>query len=111
MDSADAALLWDENRTVVIDAGEDGRGLGEYLHQRRLSVDALVITHLHSDHAGGLRALLDKGIPIGRILLPWGAETAAAAPDALLLLEEAAAKYTFEVDYSAIVIGNVDLMG
>ena len=27
------------------------------------------------------------------------------------LLEEAAAKYTFEVDYSAIVIGNVDLMG
>lgn len=92
--TADAALLWDRDAVLVIDAGEDGRGLGEYLHQRRLPVDTLVITHLHIDHAGGLRALMDIGIPIRQICLPWGAETSAASPDALLLLEEAAARGT-----------------
>ena len=89
--AADASLLWDKAHVMIIDAGEDGRGLSEYLHQRRLSVDTLVLTHLHIDHAGGLRALLDDEIPIRRIYLPWGAENAADT-DALLLVEEAAAQ-------------------
>ena len=70
----DAALLQDRDMTVVIDAGEDGQALAEYLHQRRRSVDVLIITHLHIDHAGGVQALLDEGIPVAVCYLPVQAE-------------------------------------
>ena len=86
---ADAALLWDEEMTLAVDAGEDDRVLATYLRQHRLSLDALVLTHLHADHAGGLRALMDERIPIARCYVPWGAEDAAVHPDMTALLEEA----------------------
>lgn len=92
--NADAALLWDEDCVVVIDAGEDGRALSGYLHQRRLAVDALILTHLHMDHAGGLRALLEDDIPVRTLYLPWGAESVAAAPEAVLLVDELTARGT-----------------
>ena len=86
---ADAALLWDEEKALAIDAGEDDKVLATYLRQHRLSLDALILTHLHADHAGGLRALLDDGIPIARCYVPWGAEDAAIHPDMTALLDEA----------------------
>ncbi len=88
---ADAALLHDADTVVVIDTGEEGHVLADYLHERRLSVDVLILTHLHTDHVGGLRALLDRGIPIRRCFLPVGA-TAACDVDAaaVLMLEELA---------------------
>lgn len=70
---ADAAVLRDDAYTMAIDTGEDGETLAAYLHQRRLSLDALVLTHLHSDHAGGVAALLDHRIPVETCYLPWGA--------------------------------------
>ncbi len=70
---ADAALLRDGNQVVVIDTGEDGQTLANHLQRARLSVDSLFITHLHSDHAGGFRALLDLGIPVKTCYLPVGA--------------------------------------
>lgn len=78
--SADAAVLLDEDRVVVIDTGEDGRALAQYLHQRRLSVDALILTHLHSDHAGGIQALLDERIPVKACYLADGATNALIDP-------------------------------
>lgn len=86
---ADAALLWDEEKALAVDAGEDDKVLATYLRQHRLSLDALILTHLHADHAGGLRALLDDGIPIARCYVPWGAENAAIHPDIAALLKEA----------------------
>lgn len=86
---ADAALLWDEEKALAVDAGEDDKVLATYLRQHRLSLDALILTHLHADHAGGLRALLDERIPIARCYVPWGAEDAAIHPDMAALLEEA----------------------
>ena len=71
---ADAAVLQDGPVTMAIDTGEDGQALAEYLHQRRLSLDALVLTHLHADHAGGVQALLDSRIPVAVCYLPYGAE-------------------------------------
>lgn len=73
---ADAAVLQDGPVTLAIDTGEDGQALANYLHQRRLSLDGLVLTHLHMDHAGGVQALLDSRIPVGVCYLPWGAEQA-----------------------------------
>ncbi len=88
---ADAAVLQDEGFTMAIDTGEDGQALVDYLRQRRLSLDALVLTHLHSDHAGGLAQLMAEGIPIAACYLPWGAmdtDTDEAVLDVLLQLAE-----------------------
>ncbi len=67
---ADAALIWDDELVVAVDAGEDGQTLANYLHQRRLSVDVLVLTHLHNDHAGGITALAADRIPVGVCCIP-----------------------------------------
>ena len=63
VNAADAAVINDHGQITVIDTGEDST-LSAYLHQRRLSVDTLVLTHLHTDHAGGVAYLLDEHIPV-----------------------------------------------
>ncbi|MBQ8202490.1 MAG: DNA internalization-related competence protein ComEC/Rec2 [Clostridia bacterium] len=83
---ADTAVLHDRDAVIVIDTGEDGDTLASYLHQRRMSIDLLILTHLHSDHAGGLQALLDDGIPISCCYLPVSAERAADVDPAMLSL-------------------------
>lgn len=70
---ADAAVLQDGGVTVVIDTGEDGTALASYLHQRREAVEILIITHLHTDHGSGVRALIDQRIPVETCFLPWDA--------------------------------------
>lgn len=87
MGSADAALLWDKDRMVVVDVGEDGRALSSYLHQRRQGIDTLILTHLHDDHVLGVQALLESRIPIGEVCLPWGAEQTAATEASLAMLD------------------------
>ncbi len=89
--NADCAVLWDEDRVWVIDAGEDGRALATYLRQRRLSVDTLAVTHLHMDHLGGVRDLISSGIPIRRLLLPVDAERALLDADAMEVYRQALA--------------------
>lgn len=75
---ADAAVIQDDDTVFVIDTGEDST-LAQYLHAHRLSIDTLVLTHLHTDHTGGLSALLESGIPIRRCILP--AEALSHQPD------------------------------
>lgn len=84
---ADAALLQDGGRSIAIDTGEDGQALVSYLHQRRISLDALVLTHLHTDHAGGIAALADSGIPIGVCYVPYGAREALVDEKVLAALD------------------------
>lgn len=85
---ADAAVLQDRDVTVVLDTGEDGRAVAGYLHQKRQSVEVLIVTHLHSDHAGGIRALLDEGIPVAVCYLPADADKPAIDAEMLPLIEE-----------------------
>ena len=70
---ADGALLHDREAVVLVDAGENAYTVADYLYSRRLSVDALILTHLHEDHAGGLEGLLALEIPVRRCYLPEGA--------------------------------------
>lgn len=84
---ADAALLLDGDKTILIDAGDDGREAADILLAEGRSVDALIITHLHMDHMGGTAYLLDAGIPIRQVYLPAYAERQQADPQALELLE------------------------
>ena len=86
--NADAAVLWDRDRVVVMDTGEDDGTLSGFLRYHRLTPDAVILTHLHTDHAGGLRSLAADGIPVPLILLPEGAEMQDVHPDILALLSE-----------------------
>ena len=86
--NADAAVLWDQDRVYVFDTGEEDGTLSSFLRARRLTPDAVVLTHLHADHAGGLRSMIDDGIPVRTILLPAGAEDQQIHPDVLSLLDE-----------------------
>ena len=86
MGDADAAVLRQEKHVLVVDAGEYGGDLASYLRAGHLPVDLLVLTHLHSDHAGGVRELLDEGIPIRRCVMPSGALEADFDEEVLPLL-------------------------
>lgn len=80
---ADAALLLDGSKTIVIDTGADGSAVIDYLRHENREVDALILTHLHMDHAGGVPALIASGIPIHQIYLPVNAEGQQLDEDAL----------------------------
>ena len=82
-----AAVLQDGDMTLVLDVGEDGQTVASYLHQRRKSVDALVITHLHIDHASGVQALLDEDIPVAVCYLPVQADVPMIDEETLPIIE------------------------
>ena len=85
--NADAAVLQDKDVTVVIDTGDLDQTVASYLHQRRQSVELLILTHLHIDHAGGLNAILEEGIPVEVCCLPVDAELPVIDEEALLLVQ------------------------
>ena len=83
---ADCAVLQDGRRTVVVDTGEDGQDLCAYLLSTGRRADLLVLTHLHMDHCGGVFELLKRNIPIGRVVIPKGAEHQQVSLSALQLM-------------------------
>lgn len=88
---ADAAILHDREAVILVDAGENPATVASWLTDRCLTVDMLILTHLHIDHVGGVRGLLDHGIPVKVCALPDGAQvTGDLDEEALLLLEELA---------------------
>ena len=92
--NADAAVLWDEDDVWVMDTGEDDGVVSGFLRRNRLTPTAVVLTHLHTDHAGGLRSLLDDEIPVPILYLPSGAEQMQVDEDILALLENLRASGT-----------------
>ena len=86
--NADAAVLWDQDQVVVLDAGQEDGVVSGYLRRHRLTPSAVVLTHLHSDHAGGLRSMVNDEIPISVIYLPYGAEDQIIHEDVRALLSE-----------------------
>lgn len=85
--NADAAILQDGDLTVVIDLGEDGKTAANYLHQRRQTVEMLILTHLHTDHAGGIQALMESGVPVKVCCLPGDAAIPVIDAEVLPLLQ------------------------
>ena len=96
--NADAAVLRDQDQVYVIDTGENDGTISTYLRQQHLTPDAVILTHLHADHAGGLQSMLDDGIPLRLLYLPEGAETQAIHPDFIELLSSLRAAGT-EIRY------------
>jgi len=68
--SADSALIFDGDKTVGIDTGSTGGAMINRLLAEGRDLDALILTHLHGDHAGGVQAILDADIKIDQVYLP-----------------------------------------
>ena len=77
---ADSALLMDGKATLLIDTGVDAYEAIDYLLHENRDIDALFLTHLHLDHAGGVEAIVQSGIQIRQIYLPLGARQQAIDP-------------------------------
>ncbi len=84
---ADAHLIRTAHKTILIDAGYPGGPLVPLLKRHGVShVDLVLISHPHKDHYGGLRALLQSDVSVGRIVMndppkarcdqeiPWGCD-------------------------------------
>lgn len=79
-----AVLRSGEGAVCVIDAGPEGSSeLTGYVHHKGLSIDLLILSHLDSDHAGGVEALAQARIPVRRIVMPYGAEETETSPEVL----------------------------
>ena len=88
MGQQDAAMILDGKETVLIDAGEYGGDLADYLLSTGRNADRVIITHLHSDHFMGLREIMAEEIAIGKIYLPIRAEEMVIDLDCAELLME-----------------------
>ena len=85
--NADAAILWDRDRVIVFDTGQDDGVVSSFLRRRRLIPDAVILTHLHADHVGGILTMIEDEIPIRRIYLPAGAEDQQIHEDVCAILD------------------------
>lgn len=84
---ADGAAVMLGAHTAVIDTGEQGGDMAAYLKAMNRRIDALFLTHLHLDHAGGLAQLMASGVEIGACYISRGAYRADVNQQALSLLE------------------------
>lgn len=69
----DATLLRNGKTAILIDGGPPGQGarLEQFLHNIEVEqLDLVLVTHLDSDHKGGVLDLLDRGFPIRELALP-----------------------------------------
>jgi len=89
---ADAAVVEDGRQTIVIDVGEYGGDLSSYLLSVGRKVDHLILTHLHADHALGLKQLLADEVQIGAVYISTEAMVPQISSQVLEVLGETAQK-------------------
>ena len=88
MGQADAALILDGRETLLIDAGDYGGDIADYLLSTGRKADRVILTHLHTDHCMGLKQLLEEQVPIGAVYIPEGAEETAVDGQCLELIDD-----------------------
>lgn len=69
----DCTLILCEGHSMLIDAGESDQGdkVVEYLKAQGITkIDCVIGTHPHSDHIGGLRAVVESDIKIDKLIMP-----------------------------------------
>lgn len=68
---ADCAVVRAKGHTWLFDVGDDYTPAADYLDATCLGVDAVFLSHPHTDHAGGLTSILERFKP-GAIYVPAG---------------------------------------
>ncbi|NNM03972.1 MAG: MBL fold metallo-hydrolase [Gemmatimonadetes bacterium] len=87
-----AALLETPDHTILFDTGADGEALLEnfrLLGKDPMEVEAIVISHAHGDHTGGMQALFDLGLRPSLYLLEGFPEEMRSSAAASLTMIEA----------------------
>ena len=74
----DAILVTDGAAAVLVDTGPDDAVVAALARNDVFYLDAVVLTHLHADHAGGLDDLLGT-VGVGELMVPEGADPGEAA--------------------------------
>ncbi len=88
MGQADSAMIIDGDQTILIDTGEYGGDVANYLRATGRRLDTLVLTHLHADHSLGLAQLIATGIPIGQVWIAQDAMRHPVSSQVLALLDQ-----------------------
>lgn len=74
----DAILVTDGPGAVLVDTGPGDAVVGALARSNVTHLDAVVLTHLHADHAGGLDALLGV-VDVDLLVLPEGTDASGLA--------------------------------
>ncbi len=53
-------LIEHNNEMILIDAGENSEKISDYLNEKDLKLDKILITHAHFDHIAGLNHLTEQ---------------------------------------------------
>lgn len=85
--NADAAVIEDGRSTYVIDTAEHGGDLSSYLLSKGRTIDQLFISHMHRDHIGGLKQLVEQGVQIKELVLPQDALQTNSADGSIEILK------------------------
>ena len=56
--AANCIVLWQGEDALVVDPGQDAADILAFLRERRLTPRAILLTHCHFDHVGGVPGLL-----------------------------------------------------
>lgn len=67
----DAILVRDGRRAVLVDTGPQGAVAESLARNTIYSLDAIVLTHLHDDHYGGTKEILET-MPVGALIVAEG---------------------------------------
>ena len=79
---ADAAVVLAEGDAYLVDVGLEGGPVNDYLTHIGCAPKAVFLSHPHTDHAGGLRTLLEEYVP-ETIYIPAGWDDVEADADVL----------------------------
>lgn len=110
-----STLLYSKGHTVLIDCGgnggdDPGDTAADYIQSLGTSrLDALILTHFHSDHACGVPQLLSR-IEVSQLILPDITQEDELRQEILSLAEALNCKVSFLSEDSSLPLGNAGLM-